>query len=107
MGGYEPQLVYRKVGDHVTRTIAGETIVVPIRARAAELDSIFVFNEIGAAIWTLLDSGRSAEEIARALADEYDVAPEAARADLVRFLRTLTESGLLEEPGLAGNEALR
>lgn len=92
----DSEVVFRKIGDHVTRTIAGETIVVPIRARAAELDSIYVLNEVGAAIWSLLDSSRRVEEIARAVAEGFDVTAEAAEADVVRFLGALEEAGLLQ-----------
>lgn len=100
-------MVFRKVGEHVTRTIAGETIVVPIRARAAELDSIYVLNEVGATIWNLLDSGRSAEEIAGAIAEDFDVAAEAAQADVVRFLGMLAEAGLLERAEVPARGAPR
>jgi hypothetical protein len=91
-----PGATFRKSGEHVTRTIAGETLVVPIRAAAADLDSIYVFNDTGAAIWTLLDTPRGLEDIARAVADEFEVTSEAARGDVVRFLQMLHEAGLVE-----------
>lgn len=89
-------MTFRKVGEHVTRTIAGETLVVPIRAAAAELDSLYVFNETGAAIWTLLDVPRDVDEIAHAVAAEFDVAAGPARADVVQFLEMLQAAGLVE-----------
>ena len=93
-----PEATFRRVGDHVTRAVAGETIVVPIRAKAADLDWLYVFNDSGAAIWTLLASPRSVDEIAQALADEFDVPGEAARADVVSFLEKLEGAGLVEGP---------
>jgi len=86
----------RKVGDYVTRKIAGETIVVPIRAQAAELDFVYVLNEVGATIWSRLDEGLAPAEIAAAIADEFEVDPEVARQDVDRFLRALLGTGVVE-----------
>lgn len=80
----------------MTRKIAGETIVVPIRARAAELDSVYVLNEVGAAIWNQLDAGHSPAAITAAIAEEFDVSPETARRDVEQFLEKLLEAGVVE-----------
>jgi hypothetical protein len=88
----------RKAGNFVTRRIGGETIVVPIRASAAELDSVFVLNEVGAAIWAGIDQGLGSSEIATTIAAEFDVSPETARQDVARFLELLREAGIVEGP---------
>ena len=86
----------RKAGNFVTRRIAGETIVVPIRARAAELDSVYVLNEVGAAIWNQLDEGRSVAAITATIAEAFDVSPETAQRDVEQFLEKLIEAGVVE-----------
>lgn len=86
----------RPAANYVTRTIAGETILVPIRAEAAQLDSVYVFNEVGARIWSLIESARDEEAIVAALAAEFDVGLERARADLRGFVGVLKEAGLVE-----------
>jgi hypothetical protein len=86
----------RKVGDYVTRRVGGETIVVPIRAQAAELDFVYVLNEVGAAIWSQLDQGLAPAEMAAAIADDFEVAPETARQDVDRFLLALLGAGVVE-----------
>jgi hypothetical protein len=83
-------------GRYVTRRIAGETIVVPIRAEAAQLDSVYVFNEVGARIWELIEGGRSAEAVIAALTAEFEVDTERARADLIAFVDVLRQAGLVE-----------
>jgi hypothetical protein len=88
---------FRKSENHVTRTIADETIVVPVRAEVADLDSIFVLNEVGATIWALLDAEAGVDEIAEAVSQQFQVEPSAAREDAVRFLAALRESGLVVE----------
>ena len=87
---------FRIAGDHATRKIGDETIVVPVRAHVADLESIYTFNEVGAAIWARVDGERSVSDIARSLADEFDVAEETALADVHRLLAILEDEGLVE-----------
>jgi hypothetical protein len=89
-------LRFRKAGEYATRKIGGETIVVPIRSNVADLESIYTFNEVGGAVWTRLDAEKSVREIAREIAEEFDVTEEAATEDVRRFLATLSEEGLVE-----------
>ena len=89
-------LTFHKIGENVTRRIAGETLVVPVRATAAQLDSIFVLNEPGATIWTLLDIPRRAGELAQAVTEDFDVTVESAHTDVLRFLERLEAAGLVE-----------
>lgn len=87
---------FRIAGDHATRKIGDQTIVVPVRARVADLESIYTFNEVGGAIWTLVDGERSVSDIARALAVEFEVSEDRALADVCPFLATLEDEGLVE-----------
>ena len=52
-----------KKRDLVTRSILGETIVVPIRTNAGDLDAIYTLNEVGTVIWDLLDAKSSVSQI--------------------------------------------
>ena len=91
-----PDSSVHRSGEYVTRRIAGETIVVPIRAEAAALDSVYVFNDVGARIWQLVEEGQDEEAIVTRLAAEFEVTPERAGDDLRAFLLTLREAGLAE-----------
>jgi len=90
------QRLPRRAANLATRTVAGETIAVPIRASAADLESIYVFNEVGARIWSLLDACENGDAIARALARDFEVDEDAARQDVRRFLSELADLGLVE-----------
>ena len=57
---------YIKSGEFVTRAIAGETIVVPIKAGVGDLDSIYTLNEVGATIWGLIDGTTTVDGIVAA-----------------------------------------
>jgi hypothetical protein len=48
-------LTFSKKEDFVTREIAGETIIVPIRKQAGDLESIYTLNELGTTIWGMID----------------------------------------------------
>ena len=96
-----PERVPRRASNLATRNVAGETIAVPIRASAADLESIYVFNEVGARIWSLLDRCADQDAIARELARDFEVDEAAAREDVSRFLRELIELGLVEAGGPA------
>jgi hypothetical protein len=85
----------RKAGTYVTRKIGEETLVVPIRGTAAELDSVFVLNDVGAVIWDQLDAHHGPEEIAQAVAADFDVSADVARQDVALFLHALKDAGVV------------
>lgn len=86
---------YEKEPNVVSREIAGEQILVPVRKKTADMASIFVLNETGARIWRLLDGQHSLGEIGEILVREYEVQPDLARADVARVVDELCELGML------------
>jgi hypothetical protein len=88
--------------DVVARRIGGEVVLVPIRRRVGDLESVFTLNEVGARIWDLCDGTREVDDIAAVLAGEYEVnAAEAAR-EIEAFLEEIREAGLIKEITSAG-----
>jgi hypothetical protein len=77
----------------VSRKIAEEVILVPVRQNVADLESIFTLNEVAGRIWELLDGEMRIAEIRDLIVDEFEVTPDEAEADLLEFL------GLLEKVG--------
>jgi len=82
----------------VSRVVADEAIVVPIRRGAADMDSIFMFNESGTALWSMIEENRSAADLAAHLQSNYGLPAEQAIADTERFIKELAEAGLIERP---------
>ena len=80
----------------VMRDIAGQTFLVPIRGTLAELQDLFVVNEVGQWVWLRLDGTRSAQQLAAEACVEFDVSPDEALADVETFLREVLEAGLAE-----------
>ena len=79
----------------VTRSIAGETLIVPVRTGIADLDYIYALNEVGSRVWELLDERRPVREIVAAISSEYEVTPEQAARDIGELLSSLEAAGLI------------
>jgi coenzyme PQQ synthesis protein D (PqqD) len=79
----------------VTRRIGGETLIVPIASHVAELDSIYVLNDVGARIWDLLESPTTIDRIAEILVRDFEVSRDRARDDAAEFVGTLDERGMI------------
>jgi Coenzyme PQQ synthesis protein D (PqqD) len=80
----------------VSRTVAGETLIVPVRGKVGDLASIYSFNETGTLIWRLLETPTTLTAIVAAMAREFEVTQERAESDAVRFVREMLSVGLVE-----------
>jgi hypothetical protein len=82
----------------VARVVAGETLIVPVRAKVGDLASIYSFNGTGTLIWKLLASPKTISQVAAAVAEEYDVEPAQAERDVTDFVSEMKGVGLVEVP---------
>jgi hypothetical protein len=92
--------VYAPNADFVQRDVAGECLLIPIRRQLADVNSLYVLNETGAAAWRLLDGKRSLREIAGDLSREFDVTVEQVEQDLMVLVEDLLSiQAIRETPG--------
>jgi len=82
----------------VARVVAGETLIVPVRAKVGDLASIYTFNGTGSLIWKLLESPKTLLELAAAVAQEYEVETAQAERDVTEFVGEMKSVGLVEVP---------
>lgn len=82
--------------DFITRTIAGETVVVPTGEAAVHLNGMITLNETAAFIWNFLQETHTKEELLAAMLEEFDVDEADALADIEGFTGALLEQGMLE-----------
>ncbi|MGD0304991.1 MAG: PqqD family protein [Candidatus Acidiferrales bacterium] len=94
--GNSPEVRVRRSSNVVSRVVADEAIVIPIRRGAADMDSIFTFNEAGTKLWSLISDGQSSQALAAHLEAEYGLSPEQAAKDAAAFLSDLKQEGLVE-----------
>jgi hypothetical protein len=86
---------FSKESDFATRSILGETIIVPIKDGVGDLNSIYVLNELGTQIWELIDGQSSIHRMIEEICKAYDVGPEEAEKDAIEFLNALEVAGLI------------
>jgi hypothetical protein len=83
-----------RVSEVVEREVAGERFLVPVRGRLADLQELFVLNEVGSWIWERLDGRTSQTILAEGLVTEFEVESQQAGEDLAKFLEELASVGL-------------
>ena len=90
--------IYCKKEESVTRRIADETLLIPIRSHLADMQNIFALeSQVAEYIWQRLDGKRTLEEIHRGITTEFEVEKGHAGSDLQEFISQLLEAGLIEE----------
>ncbi|NWF76347.1 MAG: PqqD family protein [Nitrospirae bacterium] len=87
--------LYTKDSSVVFRKVAEEFILVPIKKRADEVDSIYTMNEVGSRIWELVDGEKSLSEIIDIILNEFEVSPEVAEKDIIEFINQLEHIGAI------------
>jgi hypothetical protein len=90
----------------VTRKIAGETVIVPVKSGVGDLNCIYTLNQTGTAVWDMREAGASIQEIAARLCEQYEVGKEQASNDVAEFFESLRSAGLWgfaeNQGGIAG-----
>jgi hypothetical protein len=82
-----------KLSDDVRyRVIDNEAVLLRLEA-----GKVHALNEVGARILDLIDGNRPLGEILATLSREYEVGLEELEADVIRFLETLLDGGVVEE----------
>lgn len=84
------------MGGFLLRRVSDVYILVPLKKRIVDLNSIFALNETGAYIWRLLEEGLSEDEIIERIVNEFDVDVTQAKNDVRFFLQELMKHGLIE-----------
>lgn len=94
--GKRDSLVYERDASMVHRVIDDEVILVPVRQKVGDLGKIYTLNDTAGFIWGIIDGKRQVKEIVDLMVEEFDVAPETAKKDLVRFVDDLVRAGGLK-----------
>jgi hypothetical protein len=76
--------------------VAGESLLIPIRGRLADLQRIFALDPVAEHVWSRLDGVADLDAILRSVLDNFDVGEEQARRDIGEFVAALEAGGLVE-----------
>lgn len=91
MSSEHPEPSWRIRESTVFRELDGEAVVLSL-----DSSTYFGLNQVGTAIWQLVEQHGRVSEVADALARQYDVSHERARADVIDLMTQLVEKGLAE-----------
>jgi hypothetical protein len=81
----------------IARTVAGETLLVPVGRKAASLQHIFLLNKVGSFLWSALDGQRTRDDLCGLLRSRFAVPSDRdVGADVDRFVAALSARGLVE-----------
>lgn len=86
----------KRKAEFVMEKVGGEYLLVPLGAQVIDLNGIITLNATGSYVWELLAEERSADELAAAVVERFDVTRERARTDVESFLEHIGQMGILE-----------
>ena len=78
----------------VSRLIAGETLVLPVRDNVGDLTCFYTLNDTASTIWEALEKPRSLREICDVIERKYQISQERAEEDMTLFVREMCSLGL-------------
>lgn len=73
-----------------SRTVVDEEVLLDPNS-----GNYFGMNDVGTAIWTQLQTGKSVDQIVAQLVTEFEVTPDLARADVTNYMQSLQQLGFL------------
>jgi hypothetical protein len=74
----------------IARELSGETVLLNL-----ESGIYYGLDAIGTRVWQLLMRGCTIASVCETMIDEYDVAPDVLRGDVVRLVGELHERGIV------------
>jgi len=91
--------VFIRDQDIVSRKIAGELFLVPVKGKLAHMEQIFTLTSVAEYIWDRLDGQKNLHEIREDVRVQFDVEQKQAASDILEFIIDLLGAGLIH----AGN----
>jgi hypothetical protein len=89
-----PQGFLAKSTNLVTRDIGGETVIVPVRRGAVDINMLFVLNQTASCVWAHLDGHHTSDDLVEQLLARFETDRATAEADVTAFLDSLRQLGL-------------
>jgi hypothetical protein len=90
---------YVRSNSVVSRVIAGETLIVPVRGGVGDLASIYSLNEVASSIWNAIVQPCSKDRIVERIEEEFVGERWQVEHDVESFLAEMQSAGLVEAVG--------
>ena len=86
----------RRKDSFLLRNIGDQSFLVPLGAKAREINGLVSLNETGSFIWELLAEDRSIESLVVEVARSFSISEKGVQADIQSFLDDIKGVGALE-----------
>ena len=86
----------KRKDNFMLQAVGGENLLVPLGPRVMDLNGIVVLNDTGRFVWEILETERTPQELAAAVAEKFGVDAGRAESDVRAFLDEIGRIGLLE-----------
>ena len=101
-----PAAQWQRATTVIARRVAGETVLVPLARRTDDPEfksaRLYVLNETGEYLWSLLDTPRTTADLARNLTTVFETTAGRAHSDVDVFLAALRDIGAVRQVTDAG-----
>ncbi len=82
--------------NYVMREVAGQAIVIAIGEESKHFKGMINLNQTGSDVWRYMEKGLNLNEIARKIAEKYEVDENTAAQDIKKMTDRLYKAGVLE-----------
>lgn len=82
--------------DFVLRQMGDSWVAVPVGKMAAQIHGLVALNETAAAVWEILQTPRTLDQIVEELCLEYEGDPASIRENVEALVEQLEREGMLE-----------
>lgn len=82
---------------YVLREVAGQAVVIAVGEASKDFHGMINLNCTGKDIWQGVQEGKTEDEIAQKLTEDYEVSLEKAKEDTRVMLKKMYEAGVMEE----------
>ena len=95
----ENQTLFRIRSGYILRTFLEECLIIPIGLSREAAPNMGILSPVGQFLWTLLEEGKTFEQLLDAVLGEYEVDPQTAARDIEEFLEQLDQNQYLLKNG--------
>lgn len=81
----------------ILKDVAGSKIVIATGSARLDFNGVMTFNDVGAAVFNLLDGTRTVDEIASKIAADYGVDETMVKTDVEKLIEKMRNHNLIEE----------
>lgn len=89
-------LVYQRQNQIITRQIAGETLLVPIRYQIDEIQHLFAMNPVASHIWQTMDGKMTVADLISSVCATFDAEKAQVEEDVFGFIEELMLANLIK-----------